>query len=284
MRSPVLLFPLFAAVLCGQAPVEHKKMIARLGSEADLFERTAYRIAGIEKLVQTVPDKARVGRTLRGVETLLPGYTREIVSEYGFVSMDAPGGSLKEVRRVITIDGHKWAKAGKSLKALGREMTDTSDKGRQKSLENFESYGLNGFVTDLGQLILLFARGGAARYEFNYEGVVADGTLAFSYVQLDGNEAVTVFGEAAKPVRQKLHGRIWAQQHTLRPTRISIESVREYDQIPTRDVSTVDYFPSDFGILLPMKIVHQQHVRQALVVTDEFTYSNFHQVLPPSRR
>jgi hypothetical protein len=284
MFSSVVSLLLLAASLPGQTPVDHKKLIARLGTEADAFERTAYRIAGLEKLTQTVPDGVRIGRSLVGVETKLPGYTREIVSEYGFVSVDEPGGSLREVRRVLTVDGLRWAKESKSLKSLAREMTVNDDKGRRRTLERFEEFGLNGLVTDLGQLILLFARGGALRYEIRFEKREEDGTLAYTYQQLDGKEAITVYGETAEPVRQKLHGRIWAQQTTFTPVRISIESVREYDGVPIRDVSTVEYQPSRLGTLLPAHIVHQQHVAKLLVVTDDFTYSGFRQVLSGGRR
>ncbi|MBC8167471.1 MAG: hypothetical protein H7Y20_16575, partial [Bryobacteraceae bacterium] len=102
----------------GQTPVDHKQMLTRLESHADAFERTAYRIAGIETLTQTVPDGMRTGRDLRGGYTKLPGYSRTLVSEYGFVSLDAPGGAVKEVRRVLTIDGQKWSKQSRSLRSL----------------------------------------------------------------------------------------------------------------------------------------------------------------------
>ncbi|MBC8165570.1 MAG: hypothetical protein H7Y20_06835, partial [Bryobacteraceae bacterium] len=246
-------------------------------------ERTAYRIAGIETLTQTVPDGMRTGRDLRGGYTRLPGYSRTLVSEYGFVSLDAPGGAVKEVRRVLTIDGQKWSKQSRSLRSLAREMTAMDRKDRQKTLERFEDYGLTGFVTDLGQLILLFARGGIARYEFHFEKIDGDGHAEFSYQQLDGSEALTIYGETKEPVRQKLHGRIWVNRLTLLPLRISIESDREYDNIPVRDLSIVEYSPSKFGSLLPARIVHRQHLSGKLVVTDEFTYSGFHQVLGGGR-
>ncbi|MBC8002365.1 MAG: hypothetical protein H7X97_07230, partial [Opitutaceae bacterium] len=122
MRVQGLALLLLSPALPGQSPVDHKTAIARLGVEADAFERSAYRLAGREKLIQTVPDGVRVGVGIRGTATKLPGYTREIVSEYGFVSVDARGGSLKEVRRVLTIDGQKWNKQSKSLKSLARDM------------------------------------------------------------------------------------------------------------------------------------------------------------------
>jgi len=284
MRPLLCCSLLFVSAVPGQTPVDHKKLVARLSAEADAFERTAYRIVGTEKLVQTVPNGVRIGRTFRNVETKLPGYTREIVSEYGFISVDAPGGSLREVRRVLTIDGLDWAKPSKSLKSLGRDMKVAADADRHKSLESFESYGLNGFVSDLGQLILLFARGGADRYEIEYERQEEDGSLVWTYQQLDGKEAFTVYGETKEPVRQKLHGRIWAQQNTMDPFRISIDSTREYDKVPVHDTSTVDYEPTKFGILLPSRIRHTQRAGMTLLVTDDYFYSGFREVLPKGSR
>ena len=126
MFSSVVSLLLLAASLPGQTPVDHKKLIARLGAEADVFERTAYRVAGLEKLIQTVPDGVRIGRNLVGVETKLPGYTREIVSEYGFVSVDEPGGSLREVRRVDS----RWSEVGKRIEVA--EVSGPRNDGERR--------------------------------------------------------------------------------------------------------------------------------------------------------
>src|SRR5436190_9290878 len=149
MRVLGLALLLLNPALRGQSPVDHKKVIERLGAEADAFERTAYRIAGREVLKQTVPNGVRVGQGPHGTTTRLPGYTREIVSEYGFVSVDVPGGLVKEVRRVLTVDGLRWNKESKSLKQLAREMMAGDDRAHQRTLESFEEHGLTGFVSDL---------------------------------------------------------------------------------------------------------------------------------------
>src|SRR4051812_12296679 len=160
MRVLGLALLLLSPALRGQTPPDHKKVIERLGAEADAFERTAYRIAGRETLKQTVPDGVRLGQGLHGTVTRLPGYTRTVVSEYGFVSVDVPGGAIREVRRVLTIDGLRWNKETKSLKQLARDIRAGDDRSRQRTLEGFEEHGLTGFVSDLGQLLLLFARSG----------------------------------------------------------------------------------------------------------------------------
>ncbi len=280
MRVLGVALVLLSPALLGQSPVDHKKVIARLGAEADTFERTAYRIMGREKLVQVVPDGVRVGKSLRGTYTKLPGYTRTIESEYGFVSLDAPGGSLREIRRVLTIDGDRWNKESKSLKSLARELTAADDKTRKNSLEKMEEFGLSGFVSDLGQIILLFARGGTSRYEILFERTEADGTLVFSYQQMDGHEGVTVFGETEVPVKQRMRGRVWVQPGTFLPLRISFDSTREYQKETVIDRSSVDYEQSSFGTLLPARIKHEQFLNGILLVTDEYEYRDWKQVLP----
>lgn len=269
--------------IVAQTTADHQAVFASLGREADLFERSAYRVVGRERLKQTVPDGVRIGRGIRGIETRLPGFTREVVSQYGFVSLDEPGGSIKEVRHVLEVDGQTWTKKTRSLASLAQEITGKDEKGKRKALERFEEYGLHGFVTDLGQLILLFARNGAQRYELRYDKT-EDGLWMYTYQQLDGKEAVTIYGEGNQPTRQKIKGRFWVRPSDKLPSRISFESDRVIDDIQIRDISTVEYERSKFGYLLPTRIVHQQFIGPTLYVTDEFTYSDFREVLPRGRR
>ena len=269
--------------IVAQTTADHQAVFANLGREADLFERSAYRVVGRERLTQTVPDGVRIGRGMRGIETRLPGFTREIVSQYGFVSLDEPGGTIKEVRHVLEVDGQTWTKKTKSLSSLAQEITGKDEKGRRRALERFEEYGLHGFVTDLGQLILLFARNGGQRYELRYDKTEA-GLWVYTYQQLEGKEALTIYGEGAQATRQKLKGRFWVEPHHKLPVRISFESERIIDDIPVRDISVVEYAKSKFGYLLPERIKHQQFIGAMLYVTDEFVYSHFREVLPGGRR
>jgi hypothetical protein len=282
---PLLTFLLLAGIpIVAQTAQDHQAVIARLGKEADLFERSAHRVVGTETLRQSVPAGARIVRNDRGIETSLPASKREIVSDYGFISVDEPGGAIQEVRRVRTIDGQVWNRRTTSLADLAREITTRNDKGKRRQLESFEEYGLHGFVSDLGQLILLFARGNTARYEIEFDGTDNIGYHMYRYQQLDGKEAFTVYGEGKQPIRQKLKGRIWVSPLDRMPVRVSIEADRVLERVPVRDVSTVDYKMSAFRFLLPSRIVHQQFVGGKLQVTDEFIYSDFREVTPKVKR
>jgi hypothetical protein len=279
---PLLLLP--GIPILAQSSQDHQAAIARLGKEADLFERSAHRVNGTEILNQAVPAGVRIARNARGVETSLPALHREVVSDYGFISVDEPGGAIREVRRVRRIDGQIWNHKNTSLADLAKDITTSDDKGKRRQLERFEEYGLHGFVTDLGQLILLFARGNTARYEFVYDSTDETGYHVYRYQQLDGKEAFTVYGEGKEPTRQRLKGRLWFHPIDKMPVRISIEAERQVDRVLIRDISMVDYKMSSLGFLLPLHVVHQQFVGGALYVTDDFTYTQFREILPKGQR
>src|SRR5262245_44837145 len=153
------LVSVFLFITCAgaQTPEDLRAVIQRLGREADLFDKSAHRVAGIETLRQTLPKGSRVSTSRTGVETVLPEKKREIVSEYGFIALDERGGWLKEIRRVLTVDGLEWKKGKQGLDSLARTLAASDDRKKRSLLESYESYGLQGFITDLGQLILLFA-------------------------------------------------------------------------------------------------------------------------------
>jgi hypothetical protein len=269
----------FAACANAQTPEALDAVIQRLGKEADLFDRQAHRITGIETLRQILPKGSRISKGKRGTDVVLPEQTREIVSEYGFISLDERGGWLKEVRMVLKVDGSKWKKGNKGLESLARTLSATDDKKKRSLLESFENFGLQGFITDLGQLILLFARGLTSNYEITYDSRDLSNPLrpldVYRYTQLGGTDALTVY-EGKMPVRLKLQGKIWVRPTDAHlPVRISIDTTREENKNIIRDLSIVEYEASRFGFLLPTTIRHQQFVGDKLFVQDDFTYTDF---------
>src|SRR5688572_28854656 len=122
---------LTASSACAQSPEALRAVLDRLGKEADLFDKRAHRVTGIETLRQTLPRGSRVSKSNRGVEVVLPEQTREIVSEYGFIALDEPGGWLKEVRMVVSVDGSKWKKGNKNLYSLARTLSANDDKKKR---------------------------------------------------------------------------------------------------------------------------------------------------------
>ena len=280
MNRGVVVALLGIRCLCAQPLGSTQQVIERLSKEADLFDRQAHRIAGVETLRQTLPRGSRIAKSKRGVDTVLPEQVREVVSEYGFMGVDERGGSLKEVRMVMTVDGQKWKKGNKGLDSLAKTLSATDDKKKRSLLESFENFGLQGFVTDLGQLILLFAHGLASNYEIRYYGKAIDEPLeVYEYTQLGGTDALTVY-EGNMPLRLRLQGKIWVRSSDFFPVKLSVESTREENASIIRDISVVEYAPSVFGFLLPQRINHKQYVGEHLFVEDDFSYRDFKQVLP----
>jgi hypothetical protein len=221
-----------------------------------------------------------------GTNVALPGFTREIVSQYGFLTEDVRGGSLREIRRVLTIDGLQWNKTTRHIPSAANEAIQRQ-RDPHKLLETWEEYGLNGFVTDLGQLILLFARGNTSQYTISYvgtEGTGPDLLLVYKYDQRGGGAALKVYGEAKEVRQERLHGRLWVRPDTLMPVRLSLESERKDPKGLVKDIATVSYFETRFETLMPIRIIHQQFGDDLLLVTNEFTYADFKRVLPPSKR
>jgi hypothetical protein len=264
-----------------------RAVLTRLGKEADRFEANAHRFVGLETLRQTQPAGTRFGKGPRGIVTKLPEATNEIVSEYGYVSVDEPGGSLKEVRSVLTVNGLKWKRGKKQLAELANGIAGRDAKNRAKTLESFESFGLRGFLSDAGQVILLFARRGTERYEFAFDRQEVTAThgpvWVYRYQQLDGGEALTIYG-GKEPLRHRLGGEVSVTAGDGLPVRISIHSEYLADGQRVRDVTRVDYLMTEWGLLLPDRIDHRQFVDGALFVVDEFFYEKFKEVLPARQR
>src|SRR3712207_4160921 len=99
---------LLGTTILAQSQLNQQNLMNRLSKEADLFERRAHRLAATETLTQTTPAGVRTSRGPRGIDVALPEFQREIISDYGFLSMDEPGGSLREVRHVRKVDGQVW--------------------------------------------------------------------------------------------------------------------------------------------------------------------------------
>lgn len=259
-----------------------RRALARLGQEADRFERNAHRFTGVETLQQTQPAGTRFSTGPRGIATRLPEAVHEIVSEYGYVSSDERGGSLKEVRLVLTVDGLKWKTGKKDLNDLANRIGTRDAKNRSRTLESYEDYGLRGFLSDAGQLILLFSRGAVEKYEFIFDrqdyGESGQPSWVYKYQQLDGGQAFTIYG-GKEPIRQRLHGELWIRPNDLTPARVTIDSTHTMNESEVRDVTSVEYEMNQSGLLLPSRIDHSQFVDKQLFVIDRFTYTGFKQTV-----
>jgi hypothetical protein len=194
---------------------------------------------------------------------------------------------LKEVRNVLTIDGLRWNKAGKkNLGSLAEQLTAATADTKRRQLERFEEHGLEGFATDFGQLILLFARGGTMNYEFvldKVENEAVEPTAIYSFRQLNGPQAFTIY-EGKQVIRQRLEGQVWVRARDRMPVKVSLESTRTVNAAAVRDTAEVFYDAQTFDFLYPWRVVHRQFVDGREVVKDEFEYTKLREMFPRSRR
>jgi hypothetical protein len=287
MKFAVLSFILCCRILLAQHDDTKAAMLARLAREADLFERLAHRVQGKETLRQTLPHGTNYARGPRDSKIITPEVVHEIVSKYGFLPVDEKGGSIREARMVLMVDGLRWSRGKKSLDSLAEEITVQGDKQSRRLLERWEEFGLRGFITDLGPLILLFARGNTKLYEFTFLSTDTTDPLVpiniYRYRQIEGPEKFTIHSDG-QPIRQRMEGRVWVNAADQTPVRISFESNHDAKHARVHDVSIVNYEQSDFGCLLPVHITHQQFVDGELFVFDDFVYSDYKQVVPGSGR
>ncbi len=284
-----VLWVLVLSTAFAQQPTssQTRAILNRLGKEADRFERNAHRFIGSEMLRQVQPAGTRYSTGPRGVNTKLPEVTRVVVSEYGYISSDEPGGSLKEVRLILTVDGQPWKQGKKDLNSLASRIGTRDAKNYSKTLESYEDYGLRGFLSDAGQIILLFSRGGVDKYEFTFDRKEEDGIVGpvfvYQYRQIDGDQGLTIYGQN-EPIRHRMRGEYWVRTADLTPYRVTLDSTHLVKQSEIRDITMVDYQMSQWGLLLPSKIEHKQFVDKQTFVIDEFTYSDFKQVQPGRMR
>ena len=203
----------------------------------------------VERLQQEAGRFIEAASTIQGRETLTqtqtPRNQRLIVSEYGFLAVQP--GEIREIRQVELVDGKPAKKHGSALKDLARNLTAADDQQRRKLLESFERMdGLNGTPVAI-----------------------------YRYEQIDGTGGLTIYS-GGKPIRQKLRGEIWVLPAGGVPVRIVLDSEFEEGKSKMRDITFVDYAPSEFGTLLPSTVVHRQFRDRTVLVEDLFRYSGYH--------
>lgn len=258
-----------AAVLRGDERTQ--RLAIRLAEEAAAFERVAPQVLGVETLEQRAQKRPRRFWLRFGQSARRPPepvwQERRLVSEYALTRID---GSLHELRQVTAVDGRAVTRQGPD--ALARVILARDEGRKRELLRQFEDYGLLGGVTDFGPVLLLFTPSAIGRYEFSYlrQGVI-DNTpaLVFSYKQLDGRGALTLFeGSGMKALA--LAGEVWVRADYL-PLRVTVD----VESAGLRQQAVVDYSLSRFGALLPVGIQHRETRAGKLTAEHHFSYTDF---------
>lgn len=280
------LLCLCALALTLHAADDTQKMLARVSEEADAFRRLAPSLLGTETLEQkarkpTPRFRPRVGAGARSPSPVL-WQDRQIVSEYGFVTLAGEEETLHELRRVVSVDGHP-VEDKKSEDSLAKIIALKDDQRERELLKEFEKYGLVGAVTDFGPLLMLFTPRDIEHFEFSPRGTQTLGAtraLVFHYSQIDGAELLTIFEtkdkDHGKPHRLRVQGELWVRADNYLPLRITVAVGEGQGASTVREEASVDYTPTQFGVLVPAAVDHKELAGGQLMIQNSFIYKNFH--------
>jgi len=279
MRA-LLFFVLIPAL---RADERTPMLIDGLAKQADTFQRIAPEMLGRETLHQRTLKpprrfRPRIGEAAK--KPLEPSWQeRDIISEYGFAALGDNRQELHEMRRVIAADGRIVEDEKQAQDSLAKLVTAGDDQRKRLALKQLEKYGLHGAAVDFGQLLMLFSRRDAERYEFTFsssEQVNGVPLTVFRYKQLDGPGVMTVF-DGDKPWRLRVEGEVWVRSDNYTPVRITLVANQGESGAGLREEATVQYAMSTYGVLLP-SMVEQRELRDGQLTSEsKFVYSNFHQ-------
>jgi len=275
------------ALLCCllRADDDTQKMAARLAEEADAFRRLAPQVLTEETLVQRALKRPprfhpRIGAAAQGPPPL-KWQERRLVSEYAFADLAGEDQTVHEIRQVTSVDGKKVDDSAKAQEALARVITLKDAERERALLKEFEKHGLQGAVTDFGQLILLFTPRDIMRYEFHPRAPLdLNGTkaLVFDYAQIDGPDQLTLFDPSGNghPQRMRARGEVWVRASDYLPLRITLSVSRGEGADALHEEAEVDYVQSRFGGLVPKSIHHRELQGGKALAENTFTYGEFH--------
>ena len=277
MRLVALVAVLCAAHVC-RADQRTQRLLERLAAEADAFVKAAPNLVSEETLHQRaiVPGKQRFQAAVGGGGPAERWRQRDIESEYAFAKLGDPP-EVRELRKVVAVDGKPYTKSDKAMEELMKTVSAGDDKARKKLLEDFEKHGLIGTVTDFGQLLLLFSRGSQEKFSYLFAGEAMAGAepcLVFTYQQLDGKGAMTVFDSTGRQ-QPRIKGEIWVTKNDFRPVRIRLASIRNEKNIAVREEAAVEYVATAHGVVAPVSVHHTQYRDASIAAENTFRYQPF---------
>jgi len=183
------------------------------------------------------------------------------------------------MRRVIAADGRIVEDEKQAQDSLAKLVTAGDDQRKRLALKQLEKFGLHGAAVDFGQILLLFGRRDAERYEFTFSSSFQADEVpltVFRYKQLDGPGVMTVF-DGDKPLRLRVEGEVSVRSDSYAPVRITLVASQGESGAGLREEATVQYAMSAYGVLLP-SMVEQRELRDGQMTSEsKFVYSNFHQ-------
>ncbi|MCC6539481.1 MAG: hypothetical protein IT162_18155, partial [Bryobacterales bacterium] len=190
MSAPAL------AILLAVADPRLSAILERVSEEARVFAEKSPRVVGVEQMTQRgriAPPRFRLRKGADASEAPALGYRKTVMeSEYGFGMLKEAPGDIREIRRVISINGRPVTAAGRppARLELSEGMASDADRLNKQMLQDMETHGLVGAVSDLGQMLLLFTRGQLKKFRFSLAGPAdtADAVTVIRYRQLDSED------------------------------------------------------------------------------------------------
>ena len=274
------MFLLLAVALRGRAD---QKMTARVSEEADAFLKLAPDVLGTETLHQRAlkpPSRfhPRIGAAACR-SSARKWNEREIVSEYGFASFV---GKRRRNSRAAAGDlgGRQEGRGDQKGAGCARQGDHRRRRraARRKCSSSSKSTAFPARATDFGQLLLLFTRRDLERYEFTARPPMMigyDRALVWSYKQIDGPEALTLF-ERYKRRHMRVGGEIRVRATDFVPLQITLLTQEGDAPQSVREEAAVTYGMSQYGALLPSSTEHRELRGGKVVMENHFTYSDFH--------
>jgi hypothetical protein len=258
---------LLAPTLPAAAPdTKIQDALSRVSEEAEAFRTLAPRLLAEEKMVQRTSKPPRRFHPRLGpgaLNTPKPEYrTRELLSEYGFTTFADSPGALRELRKVVSVDGRPVAAGEQAREKLVRGLVSPNDHAKKRMLEEFSKYGLEDkAAVDFGQVILLFLRHRLDAYSFAYRGTGMVGPEAadiLTFEQRGGEGSLLVVGRR-EAVHLPLTGELWVRHSDSMPLRVVIVSTRKDRGKEVKEEATVDYAMSRFGAVVPVSVVQREY-------------------------
>lgn len=267
-------------VLLAQGPPADP-LIARLSEEAEVFHYNITKIVGEETLEQRALKRQmrfrpRIGKAATEAPPLL-WQNRTLISEYGVAPFKESGGVYHEVRQVKSVDGQTIGKAGEARMSLAKNMVNADDKVRRKLLLDFEKHGLIGTATDFALSLLIFRRDSLHNFEITPVGrdqVGYDDAIRYEFIQRRGDSQFTIF-QGNDTVKQGLRGQVWIRAKDSQPLKMTLVSQFPYQDEVWRDEGTIEYQMSNWGFLLPSRVVHRRTADTKLQTENTFRYGKF---------
>ncbi|HVV44559.1 MAG TPA: hypothetical protein VHC72_05115, partial [Bryobacteraceae bacterium] len=216
---------------------------------------------------------------IKSLDFRLPGdfRTHHVVSRYA-LDNTGKGRVLHEIRTIVTMDGRPGTGSGEARHAMTIGLRSDDDRTKRRLLEDLDREGLEGAVTDFGQLVLLFTGRLQRDYEFTPGAdreVEGEPVTVLRYRQLSGNQGLTFFKDRTEE-REKAAGEIWLRQKDLLPLRITMRTTEQLSKKFTISTeAAVDYGSSPFG-LVPERVSHQQFLNSDLMMENDLHYAGFH--------